>query len=288
MKTIGISTMENFGSRKLNSVGSSRIRARWLLPYWEEAEEYIIGKKYEVMIYQKVYWENMMEAFEGIQILDLADPDWLENRDVFRYVDWADAVVTSTPQLAEYIQKLRPNHKHVLCIPDRVYLPESTPVKADYGDKLQELVWFGYAQNAHYLTNTFEELIRRGLNVTAISEQPIEVPAIYRNKIRVDNVPFNYATLNKEIIERDAILMPDPSGDERAKYKSNNKTLQAWALGMPVIKVPEDLDVFETGEARRNEGQKRRKEIEEKWDVRFSVDDYRQLIETLKKERTAK
>jgi hypothetical protein len=113
------------------------------------------------------------------------------------------------------------------------------------------------------------------------------VPSLYRTKIQVHNVPFNYATLNKELIQRDAILMPDPAGDERAKYKSNNKTLQAWALGIPVVKVPEDLDRFETREAREAEGKLRRKEIEEKWDVRYSVDEYRKLIEQITKEKAS-
>ena len=42
-KKIGVSTMERFDNRRSQSVGSSRIRARWLLHYWPEAEEYKIN-----------------------------------------------------------------------------------------------------------------------------------------------------------------------------------------------------------------------------------------------------
>ena len=41
-KTVALCTMEKFDNRMPNSVGSSRIRMRWMLPYWEQAEEFII------------------------------------------------------------------------------------------------------------------------------------------------------------------------------------------------------------------------------------------------------
>ena len=92
-KNVGWLTMEKMDNRTFNSVGSSRIRARWLLPYWKEAEEYVIGKKYDVIIFQKVFWSSFKENgnYKGIKILDLADPDWLENKPVFEYIDWVDA-----------------------------------------------------------------------------------------------------------------------------------------------------------------------------------------------------
>jgi hypothetical protein len=280
-KTIALCTMEKFDNRMFNSVGSSRIRMRWMLPYWDEAEEYVIGKKYDIMIFQKVYWPKMMDEFEGVKILDLCDPDWLENKPVFMFVDKVDAVTTSTQALADYVQKLRPDAL-VKCIPDRCYLPESKPIKTEFNDEIKKLVWFGYSHNAHYLNSVYEELIRRGLELVIVSESPIEPPLMYRGKIKIHNVAFNYESLNREMIKYDAILLPDPYGDERAKYKSNNKTLQAWALGMPVIKVPEDLDRLASKEARMKESQMRLQEIKDKWDVRYSVDEYKALIEEIK------
>src|SRR3990167_5905674 len=137
----GLLTFEKMDNRRSDSVGSSRIRMRWMLPYWEDAEEFIIGKHYEVQIYQKVYWEDMMRQFKGIQILDLCDPDWLEGRDVFKFIDIANAVVTSTQTLADYILKFRPNAK-VICIPDRVELKEHTP-KVKHEGLIKKAAWFG-------------------------------------------------------------------------------------------------------------------------------------------------
>lgn len=280
-KTIALCTMEKFDNRVFNSVGSSRIRMRWLLNYWEEAEEYIIGKKYDTMIFQKVYWPKMMDEFKGVKILDLCDPDWLENKPVFEFVDRVDAVTTSTQALADYILKLRPKAK-VLCIPDRVYLPEATPVKTEFADTLKNLVWFGYSQNSHYLNRVYDELIRRDLSLTVVSESQIEAPAHYKGKLQINNVLFNYNTMYKEMIKHDAVLLPDPFGDERAKYKSNNKTLQAWSVGMPVIKVPDDIDRLMTKEARMQESEQKLAEIKEKWDCKISVEEYRNLINEIK------
>lgn len=278
-------TMEKMDNREFNSVGSSRIRARWLLPYWDECEEYCIGKDYSFLIFQKVYWKPMMEKFEGIKILDLADPDWLENKPVFEFIDLADAVTTSTQALADYIQKMRPKML-VKCIPDRIYLPEATPIKEDYGDTLKTLVWFGYSQNTHYLYSAFDQLINMDIELIIISNTPFEPSLMYKGRLKLKNIPYNYETLNKELIKYDAVLMTDPVGDERAKYKSNNKTLQAWSLGMPVIKVPADLDAMRSPEARKAEGMRVRKEIEEKFDVKYSVKEYQQIIEILTKKST--
>lgn len=280
-KTVGLLTWEKMDNRKFNSVGSSRIRMRWLIPFWDRAEEYGIGKKYDVMIFQKVYWGKMMDAFEGVKILDLCDPDWLENKPVFEFIDKVDAVTTSTQALADYILKLRPNAL-VRCIPDRVLMEEAKPIKEDYGDKLKTVVWFGYAHNFHYVHPCLDELIKNELELVVVSESEVNIPLTYRNQLKVTNVPFNYKEVNKEMIKYDAVLLPIPEGDERGKFKSNNKTLQAWALGMPVISKWQDIEAFQTAEARKAEGQKRRKEIEEQWKVELSVKEYEDLIEEIK------
>ncbi len=283
-KVCGILTMERMDNRMINSVGSSRIRARWLLNYWEEAEEYVIGKKYDVLLFQKVYWDNMIKNFKGIKILDLADPDWLEGKPVFEFIDLCDAVTTSTEPLAEYIRKMRPK-AFVQCVPDRVYIPEHKPIKEIHKGTLRKVCWFGYSGNTHYLMNTFDELISRDIELTIISNATYDPPLAYRDRLNIVNVAYDYGTLFKELIKADAVLMPDPHGDAKAKYKSNNKTLESWALGMPVITLPTDIDKFMSADARRKESRKRLQEIKDDWSVEKSVDDYREIIEKIKKNK---
>jgi len=235
--------MERMDNRKLNSVGSSRIRLRWLLNYWDEAEEYQIGKDYEVLFFQKVFWGNMMENFKGIKILDLCDPTWLTGKPTFEFIDMCDAVTTSTEALAEYIRKLRPD-AYVECVPDRIYIPEHKPIKTMHKGPLKKVCWFGYHHNTHYLLSTFDELIKRNIELTIIATAPYEPTVSFKGRLKLKNIPWDYETLFKEVVRCDAVLMPDPHGDIKAKYKSNNKTIQAFAQGMPVIKTPEDLDRF--------------------------------------------
>lgn len=283
-KTCGICTMEKFDNRLKNSVGSSRIRMRWMLPFWKEAEEYVIGKNYNVMIFQKVYWENMKREFKGIKILDICDPDWLEKKPVFKFVDLCDATVTSTPALAEYIRKIRPD-AIVKCIPDRVLLSQAVPKKQTHLGKIKKLVWFGFHHNTHYLVDTFDELIRNNVELTVISQQPFEPTLAYKGKIKIHNVPYNQDSLNQELIKADAVIMPPPRGDLKSKYKSNNKVLHAWSLGLPVIVTANDLDRLMNEEERQKEAVLRLKEIEEKGNIEISVKEYKELIETIRRKR---
>lgn len=282
-KTVGICTMERFDNRRSNTVGSSRIRARWLLNYWKEAEEYMMGTEYEVIIFQKVYWKNMMEEFEGIKILDICDPDWLEGKPVLEYVDLADATTTSTEELAEYLRKLRPNAL-IRCIPDRVYIPEHIPVKKTHKGIAKTVGWFGYHHNIHYLTKTFDEIIKHNLELTLISDQAYDVPIGFSG-LQVNNVAYAYPRIHTEISMLDMVVMPDPQGDERARFKSNNKTLQVQALGVPVAKVPEDMARFMKPEERNKEAQAKLLEVKEKWDVKISVVEMKKLIEEIKQKK---
>lgn len=277
---IGIATMEKIENRLENSVGSSRIRGRWLAKYWSrvegyEVEEYQVGRKYDVMIFQKAYWHEMMEEFKGIKIFDLCDPDWLDPRPVIESMELCDAMVTSTEPLAEYLRKFIKD-KLVLCIPDRVDLEEHEPRGVHEG-VAKKIVWFGYGQNNHYLINTFDFLIDKGLELTTISNVPCQIPMGF-DKLKVNFIEYNYRSIHEELKRFDFVLLPQTGSDLRGKYKSNNKVLTSWALGLPVAQLPEDLDRFMVDKNRNIERELRLKEIKERWDIRISVQEYIKVI----------
>jgi hypothetical protein len=158
---IGFITFEQMDNRVVNSIGSTRIRARWVWETWkdvypdDEAGLFHIGGKYDVLIFQKVYWEQMLDAYKGVKIIDLCDPDWLEGRDVMRFVNKCDYCTTSTENLADYIRKFV--SVPVVCVPDRVYPKEYSP-RGKHEGKARKVVWFGYQQNQHYITPTLDIL----------------------------------------------------------------------------------------------------------------------------------
>lgn len=275
---IGFATMEKIDNRMFNSVGSSRIRARWLINYWENSEEYKVGKKYDVMIFQKAYWQEMMEKFDGIKIFDLCDPDWLVPRPVVQVMDYCHAMVTSTEELAHYVRKFVTD-KPVICIPDRLDLAEHKPRGVHEG-RAERICWFGYHQNVHYIQNCFDFLIERNLKLTIISDLEYSTPPGY-SKLDITNVNYSYESVHDEIKKHDMVLLPSTNSDLKGKFKSNNKTLTAYALGVPVVKEPQDLDMFMSADARNHEAAMREVEVREEWDVKQSVKEYKALIKQL-------
>ena len=282
--TTGFATMEKFDNRVKNTVGSSRIRARWLIDVWPEAEEFIIGKNYNVMVFQKVYWEKMKKTFDGIKILDLCDPDWLEGKPVLEFADMCDAVTTSTEALAEYIKLLRPKML-VKCVPDRIYLPEHKPRTKPHKGKIKSAVWFGYHHNTHYLTKTFDDLLRYQIKLTVISQQEYKAPMAYQS-LEIENVPYAYPGIHTELTKHDILIMPKPIEDEKGRFKSNNKILTGWALGVPVVTNSAELDAMLEGEARQKEADEKLQVIKDKWDVKLSVQEMKDIIEECKKRRS--
>jgi len=279
---IGWVTFEKQANRPTGTIGSTRIRARWLYEIWDGAEEYKIGGKYDTLIFQKVYWDKMMEDFDGIKIMDLCDPDWLEGKDVMRYCAMADAVVTSTQPLADYIKRFITG-KPIICIPDRIKMAEHTPyMKREHSNKIENIVWVGYLHNSIYLDNTLDELIRRNVSLTVISNREYFPPK--GKELPVNNVKYNYPGVHSEMTKHDAVLLPGNRGkvNYRGQFKSNNKVLTAWALGMPVIQFPEDFDRLASKEAREVEVKKNLKEIRDNWLVERSVQEYKDLINEIR------
>lgn len=275
---IAMCSMEMFDNREKDTVGSSRIRARWLIDYWnnlydDEISTYKIGHKYDALIFQKVYWENMVENFKGIKVIDLCDPDWLEGRDVMRYVNACDYCTTSTEPLAEYIRKFVTIP--VKCIPDRIYLPEHLP-RGEHMGKAKKIVWFGYSQNAKHLYKTLEVLKDFGLELIVISDQTY-VPPTGFDIINITNHKYAYPLVNEIIKECDLYLSPERT-DERGKFKSNNKDLQCMALGVPVVRTPDDLERLVKPDERNKQMAKDLKEIEDKWDVKYSVMELKEIL----------
>ena len=83
---------------------------------------------------------------------------------------------------------------------------------------------------------------------------------------------------NVEIARHDIALNPRLDQGHFA-YKSDNKTITAWALGVPVARTVDELKTLLDYDARVAEANRRFQEVEERWDVRLSVQEWKQLME---------
>lgn len=281
---IGIFTNEMYTNAQKDSIGSSRIRCNWLLPYWPEAEEFKIAVKYDVVIFQKAYFIEYMKIFDGIKILDLCDPDWVEGKPVVESIELCDAVTVSSQGLYDYLQKI--TKKPIFLIPDRVDM-NAHQEKKEHTAKAQSVVWFGYHHNQVVLDAVLPALKRLGLNLTVISDLPYmpntAIDGIDKTWLtsHIKNIKYDQQTINQEIIEGGDFVLNYRPESGKFIYKSENKTIIAWALGMPVAKTVEELERFIDPEERKKEAQLRLDEIKEKYTTDKSVVEYKNVIENI-------
>ena len=279
---VGIVTCEKALNRRKNSMGSSRIRGRWLWENWDGAEEWKVGGDYDAMIFQKVLWNDMMERYDGIKILDSCDPTWLEGVDYFKTVDMVDAVVTSTDALRDYILKMRPGKK-VVTIKDRIEFKEHSEVKTVHATKIKRVVWFGYSKNYQYVEPAIKILKDLGIHLTVISDSRIMLGAHYADKLDFRWYKYEYSTIHARLIECDAGLFVENRGKVslEGKYKSENKRTTCMALGLPIVLVPEDFDRLATVEARTEDAKEKLEYVKKNYDISISVSEYKSLLDVL-------
>ena len=265
------------------NIGSSRIRCDWPINYWPEAERFKQGVKYDVVIFQKAYWVDFAKVFTGVKILDMCDPDWLDGNKVVEMIQHVDAITTSSMELAKYISSIC--DKPVAFIPDRID-PSFHRQKKQHVGRAKSAVWFGYAHNFPALDSAVKALADLKLDLIVISNQPYHAPTSLVDKINVINFTWGAETVNDDILRGDIVINPKlPTG--RFKFKSDNKTITSWALGMPVALNDKDLKAFVEESGRKAEVEKRLKEVADQYDVKRSVEEYKHLIDEIVKSKVS-
>jgi len=264
-------------------VGSSTIRCDWLIKYWEDAEVFKYGQYYDVVIYQKVYFPEHAKLVKGVKILDICDADWLHWGYRFKeMIEEVDAITCSSWLLTKSIRAF--TDKPVVYIPDRLDLKMFKPIEVK-DRQAKKVAWFGYSHNFFALNPAVIQLNKLKLELLVISEKEYMPPVGY-GKIKHSTKSFDWDTLRENLKDVDIVLNPR-SETGRWKYKSDNKTSIARALGIPVAFSPEDIMSFMDPKNRQIESEKRLKEITKKRDVNLSVLQYKVLIEEINRKKNA-
>jgi len=266
---IGFVTFKNYHQRK--EIGSSKIRAEWIIPYIKGAEEFVQGQKYDVVVFQKVYWKEYIRNFNGVKILDICDPDYYDGIEVVDLLNKVDGIIVSSRNLYNEIKQF--TKTKVFYVPDGVNLKELPSPKKHY-KKAKSVVWFGYSHNMELLDQTLFKIKNAGLLLRIVSDGNYNTGII-----RVKNVKWD-ENCYKEIQKADFSIFPS-SKKGRFFYKSNNKDVLSWALGLPVAKNPNDLEKFLDPKERQKEADKRYKEVKEKYDTRVIAKQYEKIIDSL-------
>lgn len=271
---IGWLLFENYHQRK--NIGSSRIRGHWIIEQIKEAELFKQGEAYDVVVFQKTYFKEFIREFNGLKVLDICDPDWLDGLEIVNILKYIDLVIVPTEKLKESISKF--TEKNIVVIPDGVKF-DGLPKPKEHQGKAKKVCWFGYSQNIAVLDQTLMKLRKLGLKLKVISDGNYQ-----SGEMRIENVKWDINTVNEEIQECDFCLLPEWIKGRNA-YKSNNKTLQAWALGMPVASTPQDLERFMDAEERNKEAKEKYEFVKENYDVNIISKKYKEEIQKAYEEK---
>lgn len=275
---------------KIPPTGSTHIRVIQLMKYWPEAKKYKYGEKPDVLIFQKVYMAQDYQFpanFPGLKILDMCDPDWLNGMGgIKETVDAVDAVTVSSRGLQTFIKQL--TNKPVVHIPDRFDI-SLVPRPKKHVAEAKTVVWFGYRHNAENLRHAMPLINELGLNLLCISNDdpmpwqwlPGQTGDDYRKSGRYKFLGYREQNIYFDLQNADFAVMPygfrpiDP-------FKSNNKTVKAILAGLPVAHDAEEVKGFMVAGVRRDYMQKHYNKTIREYDVKNSVKEYKDLIETLR------
>lgn len=279
-------TFEAFHAK--TNVGSTKIRVHNLIKYWDEAELYRYGELPEVLIFQKVYIGKdykFPKTMPCIKILDICDPDWLEGVPIKETVDAMDAITCPTEPLAEFIRQL--TDKPVVVIKDRFDLTKF-PTRKVHRGQAKTVVWFGYHHNATALKLAVQSIERRGLRLKVISDQdPFASRWAFKPKEFESSYEFiKYTeTAYKEIQKADICVLPKMNRPQD-RFKSENKTVIAQLLGLPVAVNAEELDELMAAEARNSNIDTIYDKLRVDYDCKKSILQYKELIREIKRSKT--
>lgn len=263
--------------------GSTHIRVEQLIKYWPGSGIYKYGENPDVLIFQKVYTSEdyrFPEHFKNKKILDICDPDWFDGMTTIKdTVDCMDAVVCSSQALVDFISQM--TAKPVRLIKDRFDV-DLLPTPKQHSGKAKTVVWFGYAHNAELLKPAIPLIESLGLKLLIISDDD---PIAHRWGLKNVQDQYKYIKYNEDTIYDDlqqadfAIL---PKGDRpQDKFKSENKTVKAQLAGLPVAYDKETVELYMNGAERQAFVDNQWKSVRDEYDVRNSVKEYQELIESL-------
>lgn len=280
-KTIGVFTFEQFHAK--SNTGSTKIRVHNLLKHWPEAGLYKFGQNPDVIIFQKVYANKDYKfpiTFPGIKILDICDPDWMDGVPIKETIDAMDAVVVPTEPLAEFLRQL--TDKPVRVIKDRFDLSDFPPKKVHKG-RAKTVVWFGYSHNAQALKLAVQSFERRGLKLKIVADSdPIASRWAFKPNEYAEKYEFVKFDENayKEIQKADICVLPKMNRPQD-RFKSENKTVIAQLLGLPVAVDADELDKLMDASSRNLAVNTVYDKLKQDYDCRLSVKEYKELIDEI-------
>lgn len=255
--------------------GSTYIRMKQMEPF---VKPYKYGANPQALIFQKVYCKEdykFPEHFEGIKILDICDSDWLSAVSIVETCNAMDAIVCPTEPLAAFLRQIHPN---VHIVPDR-FDTKIIPKPKEHKGIAKSVVWFGYSHNAELIKPAMKTIDDLNLNLTVIAN---EDPFVHQWSTRKKEdfytfLRYDEGEIYTELKKADFAILP--SGMRVVdRFKSNNKTIKANLIGLPVATTKEDVEKYMDGNERRLWFDNYYDKIKQEYDISNSISQYKEII----------
>jgi hypothetical protein len=278
---------------------STRIRVTWPSKYLDayiDPDIDVLLKCKAVVFQTRFSWADCKLAQKlkdnGIKIIfDLTDPDWLQDYsgisdNLKHMIDMADCVTLPTQILNNLFKKTFENIQTVV-IPDRLDLTLYNKVVKHIDKTAYKILWHGSYGNIGSINLARNDLERLG------QEFDITLVCIYD---RINDFKVNeFKNIKLECHEwtnqkvADEMLLCDlsinPKYDRHWKsYKSNNKTILAWACGVPCVErnfYEEVRAYLSNTKLRVKDAKKLRAEVESNYDVKTTAKEIKELVHNL-------
>jgi len=285
---------------------SSRWRCEYVAKYIPFAEIYKrdvtkLPGDFDVVVFQKAYTQEMVVIAKFLKlqgkkiVFDLCDADWVKPEaflPISEMAKLADHLVASTFYIQEYLIKIY--RKPTTLIVDRIDLEKypDSQVKCHAQTENQRIVWVGNRNTIKYL-NLFNEVLyqtcsEHPFTLRLISDQFNEYQCPDSMKVVTEEIKWNLDTVDGYIRDCDIMINPHDLNEEVGKAKSDNKTILAWSLGLPVVSHGNDkriksllLAYLKSAEKRNKAGLLGRKFVKELYDSKISATEYRLIFNNL-------
>ena len=220
------------------AAGSRLIRCEWVAAYWEGAEVYDGTQSFsdaDLVIFQKAYLSDrsrnllrQLHAWRSVShrpalCFDLCDPDFLDDTHrerLLKVLPLFDFATASTAPLQDWLGQYLPAYE----VPDGINQAAITARHTDSGSTSPRIVWMGYQGNSGALSAIAGAMVDLGLTGDIVAVEK----------------PQPFGAFCQQLSEYDILLNPRPD-HWVYRYKSNNKTLVAWEIGVAVARDGDEL-----------------------------------------------
>lgn len=305
---IGFVTLQNLHPEL--KVASTRIRVDYAIEYmqnWVIAESFEELSDCALVIFQSRFTAEDIGLAKrlnriGIKlVLDLTDPHWdLKNYAINgdtilldKMFDEVDLVTLPTEELKKSFLKYI--KKDVRIVPDRMDLEVHSAIKVhrDKNDfkKPYRILWHGSYGNLESLEIVRADLEKLGkifnsLVLVAVYDRHKEFPIKQFDNVILDIREWSNWEVIRGLLECDVAI--NPRFDNWKAYKSNNKTIKAWAMGVPCAEydIYKNLKYWLSSAKVRNElARENRKTVEEAYDSKQTAGEWKAIAHKYFKKR---